>query len=72
MHRLNVGEGPVQVPAEVLRGIDAVLESGRTNMFDVATVCDLADEFGYEETVRWIRANEQLYCRGLFNSFEEA
>jgi hypothetical protein len=54
----------------VLDGLEAVRRSGFTNMLARTTVADLAEEFGFQEAARWIKAQRDLYARGLFRGFE--
>jgi len=59
----------VRIPREVLAGLEAVRKSGRTNMFDVRRVAELADEMGYPQAAAWVRRNRQAYSQGIFNGF---
>ncbi len=47
----------IQVPAEVLKGLEAVRQSGLTNMLDRPRVAFLAEEMGFSEAATWIRAH---------------
>jgi hypothetical protein len=67
--RLNPGS-PVGVPREVFTGLEAVRESGLTNMFDRPVVIQLAERMGFPETARWVRAHRDLYATGIFQGFE--
>lgn len=60
----------VIVPAIVLEGLEAVRDSGLTNMFDRPMVVKLAKKFGYSETASWITSNQKLYAEGIFKGFE--
>ncbi len=62
----------VKVPAGVLEGIEAVRESGETNMFDIWRVSSLAQRFGYPETAAWLveEGNQRAYVRGMLRGFE--
>ena len=62
---------PIKIPAEVLRGIEAVRVSGATNMLDRPTVASIAEEFGFEEAAIWLRdaANRPRYAQGIFRGF---
>ncbi len=62
----------VKVPAGVLEGIEAVRESGETNMFDIWRVSSLAQRFGYPETAAWLleEENQRAYVRGMLRGFE--
>lgn len=58
---------PVLIPAAVYEGLEAVRQSGATNMFDRPRVIESAEMMGYEETAAWVRAHRDLYARLLFN-----
>lgn len=63
-------KSPVKVSSEVVDAIEAVRESGKTNMLDRHAVAELALVFGYDDASEWITKNRALYARGLFNGFE--
>jgi len=65
-----VASGPVRASREILAGLNAVRESGLTNMFDRPVVIQLAETMGFTETTRWIRAHRDLYATGIFQGFE--
>lgn len=67
--RIDDGKGPVPVPAEVLAGIEAVRQGGRTNMLDTMMVIALACEAGHTVAADWIAANPAAYSAGLFQGF---
>jgi post-segregation antitoxin (ccd killing protein) len=60
----------VRVPREVLEGIEAVRETGRTNMMDRMAVQFIANELEFFQTVVWLEDNRRAYAQGLFNGFE--
>ena len=60
----------ILVSKEVREGILAVRGTGRTNMFDVDAVKEIAYELGYEEVVDWIENHEREYAAGIFEGFE--
>ena len=64
----------VLIPAAVLKGIEAVRRSGRTNMLDRVAVAAIALELGYVEAAFWIEdtANRKAYAEGIFNGFTES
>jgi hypothetical protein len=62
--------GKIRVPREVLAGLEAVRQSSLTNMLDRPAVAELAEEFGFEEAARWVRANRKQYARGIFQGFQ--
>ncbi len=57
---------PVQVPEEVLEGIEDVRSSGRVNMLDRPGVQLVASELGHHGTVLWIEENKESYAAGIF------
>jgi len=59
----------VRVSEDVMRGLDAVRESGLTNMLARDTVARLAREWGFEATARWIETHHKQYAEGLFAGF---
>ena len=59
----------VKVPKAVLDGLEAVRQSGLTNMLHRSVVAELAEEFGFEGTARWVRSNRKRFARGLFHGF---
>ena len=63
----------VAIPAEVLQGIEAVRQSGRTNMLDRNTVATIALELGFVDTAFWLedKANHKTYAEGIFRGFVE-
>lgn len=61
---------PVFVPRAVFEGLEAVRRSGATNMLDWPTVAQLAESLGFSATARWVRANRDLYARGVFLGFD--
>jgi len=60
---------PIPIPAPVFEGLEAVRQSGITNMLDRLRVIELAKMMGYEETAEWLRANRQTYSEGIFAGF---
>jgi len=64
----------VKIPAAVLRGIEVVRKSGRTNMLARDIVAIIALELGYVEAALWLddEANHKAYASGIFHGFEEA
>ncbi|HEX2950999.1 MAG TPA: DUF5049 domain-containing protein [Armatimonadota bacterium] len=60
---------PIAVPAAVLEGLEAVRQSGDTNMLDRPRVIELAEVMGYDETAVWVRDNRHLYAEGIFAGF---
>ena len=60
----------VRVPQAVLDGLEAVRQSGLTNMLDRPVVARLAREFGFERAARWIETHRKHYAEGIFRGFE--
>ena len=60
----------VRVSREVFEGIEAVRQSGLTNMLDRPQVAQLAEQMGFEASARWVRANRDLYAQAVFQGFE--
>lgn len=58
------------IPAGLMKGLEAVRLSGRTNMFGLAEVVGIAAEMGFIDTAMWIESNRSLYCQGLIQGFE--
>ena len=58
---------PVPVPAAVYEGLEAIRQSGATNMFDRPRVIELAEMMGYDQTAEWVRDHRSDYARLLFN-----
>lgn len=59
----------VEVPADVLEGLEAVRLSGKTNMLDAPRVTELAHEMGHYTTALWVHENRGLYAHGIFQGF---
>ena len=59
----------IEVPAEVLTGLEAVRLSGKTNMLDAPRVIELAFEMGHDATALWVYENRSLYAHGIFHGF---
>ena len=60
----------VEVSSEVYSGLEAVRQSGETNMFDYRAVVSIAERMGYTETMVWIIENTSTYIEGIFAGFE--
>jgi hypothetical protein len=60
----------IRVPAVVLEGLEAVRQSGKTNMFDRKAVQFWANNLEHWETVLWIEGHQGDYARGIFEGFE--
>ena len=62
----------VRVPKAVLDGLEAVRQSGLTNMLDRPVVARLASEFGFERAARWVETHRKDYAEAIFRGFEAA
>ncbi len=62
-------DGPTEVPADVLEGLEAVRRSG-ANMIERAHVLVLAKRMGYRRTVRWVEEHPDEYAHGITHGFE--
>ena len=62
----------VVVPLAVYNGINAVRDSGKTNMFDLHMVARLAMQMGFHEGAFWLSdpANRRTYAEGIFRGFK--
>jgi hypothetical protein len=65
----NEGAEPVRVPAKVLSAIEAVRDSGATNMLDRNRVIEIARAFGCDEAADWIEEHRSEYAEGIFRGF---
>ena len=63
--------GPVEVPPEVLEGLEAVRQSG-AHMVERTHVLVLAKRLDYRQTVRWVEENPEDFARGIIQGFEAA
>ena len=63
----------IQIPSEVLKGLEAVRRSGRTNMLDRPAVAAIALELGFVDAAFWLtdKANHKAYATGIFHGFAE-
>jgi len=57
------------VPTKVLAAIEAVRDSGATNMLDRPRVIEIARAFGADEAAKWIEAHRSEYANGIFRGF---
>jgi hypothetical protein len=60
----------ITVPADVLEGLEAVRRSGKTNLFDVPVVVQLALEMGFPDAAFWVEEHKSLYFSGIIKGFE--
>jgi hypothetical protein len=68
MEETNVNK--IRVPKAVLDGLEAVRQSGLTNMLDRPVVARLAEEMGFEDAAEWVGAHRKEYAEGIFRGFE--
>jgi len=59
----------IELPAEVLAGLEAVRLSGKTNMLDAPRVVELAFEMEHYTTALWVHENRSQYAHGIFEGF---
>lgn len=59
----------VCIPTAVWEGLEAVRQSGLTNMLDRPRVIELAEMMGDDETAAWVREHRREYAIGLFGGF---
>ena len=62
-------DGPVEVPSDVLEGLEAVRRSG-AHMVERAHVLVLAKRMGYRRTVLWVEEQPGEYARAVSHGFE--
>lgn len=60
----------IQCSQKVLEEINAVRETGDTNMLDTQSVQFVADKMGFFRLVMWIDDNRQDYRKGIIRGFE--
>lgn len=66
----SVFQLPTDVAANVLAALEAVRDSGATNMFDRNRVIEIARGFGCDEAADWIEGHRAEYAEGIFRGFE--
>ena len=66
-------EARIAIPPAVLKGIEAVRRSGRTNMLARDVVAAIALELGHVDAAFWLteKANHKTYAEGIFRGFRE-
>ena len=62
----------VKVTRRVLEGIEAVRDSGLTNMLDHPVVILLARQAGFEEAAQWVESHHREYGEAIFRGLEAA
>ena len=60
---------PITVPAAVWQGLEAVKDSGATNMLDRPVVIKVAEMLDCPKTARWIEGHHGQCSEGLFRGF---
>ena len=60
---------PVQVPEEVLQGLEAVRRYAGTDVLDIPTVRYLAQERGRGALAVWVDKHPHEYARGVLYGF---
>jgi len=61
----------IKIPAEALKGLEAVRLSGRSNMLDRPAVAAIALELGHVDAAIWLtdKDNFKTYAQGIFQGF---
>jgi hypothetical protein len=59
----------VEVSQAVYDGLEAVRDTGLTNMLDYRTVMRLAGNLGYDDTVEWMQNHQEQYIKGFIRGF---
>lgn len=67
--RVSECKNTVQVPADVLEGLEAVRRHLGTDMLDVATLRYFANERGQSALAIWVHRHPGEYGRGLLDGF---
>lgn len=60
---------PIPISKEVMEGLEAVRQSGATNMLDRPRVIELLEEMGYDDAAEWLRTHKSEYSHGVFQGF---
>ncbi len=69
MDRYKIEGDPIVVGPAVIEGIDAVRETGLTNMLDRLEVARIAHTLGHYAARAWIDANPTAYVEGVMRGF---
>lgn len=62
----------VKLTQGVFDDIEAVRQSGATNMLDRRRVQDILEDMGADEAAEWVRQNKKTYGRLIFEGPEIA
>jgi hypothetical protein len=62
-------ENPVEIPPNVLEGLEDLRASGVAYMVDYASVQAAAARLGYPEVVIWLEFHQREYREGLVHGF---
>jgi len=60
----------IEIPKEVFDGLEAVRQSGATNMFDRPRVIELLEAMGFDEAAEWVSEHRNEYANGIFQGFQ--
>ena len=63
-------QGPVRIPKDVLKQLEAVRRSSRRDKLDIPSLRYAASETGKPALVVWIDKYPSEYGRGLLDGFE--
>lgn len=60
----------IHVPKPVFEGLDAIRQSGTTNMLDYHAVLRLAAMLNHQDTVQWLMQHKEEYWQGVLYGIE--
>lgn len=60
----------VKVPQKVYDAIEAIRQSGKTNMLNSYEVQRLCSKWGHHDAVLWIADNRRKYATAIFEGFK--
>ncbi len=60
----------VRIPANVLKGLEAVRHSGKTNMLDIPVVIDVLIKMAFIDAAFWVYDNRNFYSRCVIRGLE--
>ncbi|KYP79556.1 DUF5049 domain-containing protein [Ferroacidibacillus organovorans] len=60
----------IRVPKSVFEGLEAIRQSGTTNMLDFFAVLRLASALNNPDTARWLLDHKREYVQGVLYGIE--
>ncbi|QSO53129.1 DUF5049 domain-containing protein [Alicyclobacillus sp. ALC3] len=60
----------IRVPKSVFQGLEAIRQSGATNMLDYRAVVQLANMLNNRDTVSWLMDHKHEYVEGVMYGIE--